>query len=397
MRIKILISILIIAAAGAGVFVWQRNTGPQNPVTPPDNANDFINQTLAGERDALIPTTTREQTGEIENPKNKEDDTTADEPVVLGEICTGNKQSDFDCYKSYYEELLLNGSVKAAFADLRQRYETNNYIKSQCHPMVHVLGNAAAKKFSDVGEACANGDNFCSSGYHHGVLEGMIAKIGYANLAQNLDKICTGVAAQNRYSLTHHNCTHGLGHGLMAITNTELFESVKLCDELDDTWEQSSCYGGVFMENIIFDGKYHSSKYLKPADALYPCNAVEHKYAGGCYLIQTAYMLKVAGGDFKKVFELCSQAADTGLQSICYQSLGRDASGWNIANIASIKNICMMGKDYEQQSGCIIGAAKDVVWYRYSDVEGKQLCASLDSSLQQICYSTVDSYYQTFK
>jgi hypothetical protein len=111
--------------------------------------------------------------------------------------------------------------------------------------------------------------------------------------------------------------------------------------------------------------------------------------------MQTSYALKENGGNFKATFDLCEKA-DTGFEGICDQSLGRDASSRSNYNISGIKNICMLGENFDQQSNCVIGAVKDVISYFHSDVQAKQFCASLDSGLQDVCNTTEVSYYKNF-
>lgn len=149
------------------------------------------------------------------------------------------------------------------------------------------------------------------------------------------------------------------------------------------------------MENVIVDNKNHFTKYLKPGEPLYPCTAVGDKYKGTCYLMQTSYMLKVTNGDFAKVFLLCEQAGDA-FRATCFQSLGRDASGRSVSNAETTKNTCNLGKNFEAQSNCVIGAVKDFISYFHSDMQAKELCASLDTGLQSICFSTAESYYKSF-
>jgi hypothetical protein len=246
-----------------------------------------------------------------------------------------------------------------------------------------------------VAEAYIHGDSFCWSGYYHGVLEGVVARIGRQKVPDALNNICDGIVGKSSYSFDYYNCVHGLGHGVMAYTQDELFDSLKLCDRIFGTWEQSSCYSGVFMENVIVDNKNHFTKYLKPEDPLYPCDAVDAKYKGTCYLMQTSYMLKVTAGNFSKVFELCSQLEDA-YRSTCYQSLGRDASGRSSSDVTTTKNTCELGKNSEQQSNCMIGAVKDFISYFHSDTQAKQLCSVLAADLQTLCLSTTESYYKTF-
>lgn len=311
--------------------------------------------------------------------------------VPTESFCAGADLTSFDCYEDYFSLLTKQEGSQTAFALLRSLYDTSPYIKSQCHPLSHVIGRASAEKYASVGDAFAAGDSFCWSGYHHGVMESVIAKIGKSKLPTEMDGICASLRDARRYSFDHYNCVHGLGHGVMAITQTELFESLTLCDNLQDMWERQSCWSGVFMENVIVDGTNHFTKYLKPTEPLYPCNAVGEEYKQTCYLMQTSYMLKVLNGDFKKVFALCANA-DEGHVETCYQSLGRDASGRSVSDIQQTKATCDLGSNFSQRSNCIIGAVKDFISYHHGDVEAKQLCASLSSDLQSVCISTAESY-----
>lgn len=311
-------------------------------------------------------------------------------------ICQGDRVSNFDCYEDHYADLIKTESVDAAFIDLRNRYNENSYVVSQCHPIAHVIGQIAVKKYPTAAEAYTHGDSFCWSGYYHGVLEGIVGKIGQENVIAQINNICGSIAGKEDYSFEYYNCVHGLGHGLMAMTNTELFESLKLCDNLKGNWEQTSCYGGVYMENVMVDNKNHFTNYLKPDDPLYPCNKVDTKYKSACYLMQTSYMLKVTGGDFTKVFSLCA-TADADFVATCYQSLGRDASGRSVSDVTSTKSTCDMGQDFAAKSNCIMGAVKDFVAYHHSDLQAKEFCHALSTpDLIAICLSTAESYYQSF-
>jgi len=316
-------------------------------------------------------------------------------PKSLQKTDCSSTNDRFACYESYYNSLVKKKSVKAAFTDLRNKYE-DQYIKSQCHQLIHVIGRAAAKKYPNAGEAFSNGDSFCWSGYYHGVMEGIVSKTDINKLAEEINSICDSVSGKEKYSFDYYNCVHGIGHGIMYIKDNEVPLSLEACNNLKGHWEQSSCWGGVFMENIIANNKNHFTKYLKPDDPLYPCNAVEEKYRKTCYLMQTSYMLQVTGRDFLKVFELCGQVGEQ-YTDACYQSLGRDASGQSVSDIRQTKNSCLLGKDFRQQSNCIIGAVKDFISYFHSDVEAGELCAALPTELQQVCFDTAKSYYISFQ
>jgi uncharacterized protein (DUF427 family) len=300
------------------------------------------------------------------------------------------------CFAGFYQDIVFKKSIPLAFADLKARYDTDPYVKNECHQLVHLIGRSGYKKLGSVDQAFVNGDPFCWSGYYHGVMEGVAQVQGLSAFdPEKIDKICGNIPGKAKYSFDYYNCVHGLGHGIMDIKYNNLFSSLTLCDSLTGLWEQSSCWGGVFMQNVIADSRDHKTAYLKPDDPLYPCNAVGDKYKNTCYLMQTSYMLKVANRDFAKVFALCS-TVESGYVETCYQSLGRDASGQSISNKEQTIATCMLGKDYAQQANCMIGAVKDFIAYYHSDVQAKEVCAALTGDLQTTCTNTVSAYYTSF-
>ena len=314
----------------------------------------------------------------------------------LKEVCAGKDAANFDCYEKYYRDLIAAHGATAAFADIKKAYDANTYVKSQCHPLTHIIGQATAEKYTKPSQAYLEGDPFCWSGFYHGVMETLVAKIGRKNIVEKLDTICTDIPGKAAYSFDYYNCVHGIGHGLMEITGDELFTALETCNGLTGNWEQESCWGGVFMENIIIDGKNHITKYLVPSDPVYPCNAVDEKYKERCYVMQTSYMMKTTGSNFVKIFEIC-KGVDANYVNTCYESLGRDASGSTTSDIARTNAICLLGKDNDQRLHCVIGAVKDFISYFHSDVKARELCNTFSDAIKQTCLATADSYYASFK
>lgn len=311
--------------------------------------------------------------------------------TLTKETCTGENATNFTCYDNLYATIVRENGIEESFAFLRKEYQDSAYTKAQCHQLTHVIGRAAVEKFPSVFEAYGVGDGFCWSGYYHGVIEAVIADIGYVNLNDNLDSICNDIVEQRKYSFDHYNCVHGLGHGIMAINQNELFESLAQCDILKEHWDAASCWSGAFMENIMTDNRNHFTAYLKAEDPLYPCNAVDGQYKGTCYLMQTSYILTLNNQNFKETFDWCTKA-DEGFEDICYQSLGRDASGSTVSDAKKAKDICLLGENFNQQSNCVIGAVKDFISYFHGDEEAKHFCSLFEENLQEVCSVTATEY-----
>jgi|GEM_PF-1596189 len=310
-----------------------------------------------------------------------------------------------DCFDAYVRERTKEDGVQAAFTDLKVLYDVSPTVQSYCHPLAHAIGHAAVDKYPTVAEAFEHGNSFCWSGYYHGVMEQIMENMG-ESFVSKIDTICADIPGKAQYSFSYYNCVHGMGHGLMDVEGDDLFKSLKMCDKLTGAWEDQSCYSGVFMQNVINDGLAFHSANLKPDDTVYPCNAVDTPYKDQCYLMQTSYMLKINGYDFKKTFDICANV-DKGFSVTCYRSLGRDASGSSVSDLQKTHDTCLLGNDYTQQSECIVGAVKDFISYYHGIDKANLLCQSLNDPKQtqqalegprmvQYCLNTASNYYKSF-
>lgn len=312
-------------------------------------------------------------------------------------VCSGSTASDFNCWQSRYNTVVAQQSPEAAFTDIKAAANTNSYVKSNCHQLTHVIGRAAAIKYKTLAVTYAHGDQYCWSGYYHGAVETIAKEIGPKKIVAELPTVCESFFKSKPYGFDHYNCVHGMGHGLMAVENDNLFTSLDDCNAYTDSWEAQSCYSGVFMENVmdsILPG--HHTDYLKADDPLYPCTAVKQIYEQQCYLMQTSHALVVENYDYNKIFNLCG-TIDPAYVATCYQSLGRDISGNSSSDQASTISRCMQGPTATAQTNCFTGAVKDFISYFHSESQGLAMCAAIpDSGLSVSCTSTAGVYYQSF-
>lgn len=298
------------------------------------------------------------------------------------------------CWKSFYERAAKENPLRA-LQDLKARYNERGYLLQNCHSLLHVIGREAGIRYGSIARAYAYGDTFCRSGYYHGVLEGLFEGEDPQRVLLELDSVCAQVPGKDEYSYDYFACVHGVGHGLMALYEHELFDALKGCKSLSGEWEQSACYGGVFMENVIADTDELPSLYLDPDNLLYPCDMVEEEERGQCFMMQSSYMLKKNGGSFVGAFEQCARA-DEKFRGTCLVSIGRDASGWGGAQIEATAYYCLQGRTYEERSYCFWGASNDFVAQYDSDVEAKQLCEKADPEFVDYCKKVVTDYFATF-
>jgi hypothetical protein len=166
-------------------------------------------------------------------------------------------------------------------------------------------------------------------------------------------------------------CLHGLGHALLFFSRYRLAQSLEVCDVLPSSWSRSSCYGGVFMENVF--NATPETRDLSPTDYHYPCNKVDAKYRYECYMMQTSRMTEM-GLSTEQIFKECEKAKD--FREPCETSIGRDLS-----NFVRVGQSCMAG---------VVYALIDNTWDgRYA----LPFCAAFSGeSDQDACYSMSGKY-----
>lgn len=261
-----------------------------------------------------------------------------------------------------------------------------------CHTSAHKAGRFSYDIYAE--QAFKDGSAECHAGLYHGATEAYFKKNGTANLAQNLQTICS-YGGNDFFS---HQCLHGVGHGLMAWTGYELPDALQNCDKLPS--QQSSCYTGVFMENIVgglaeeateqqkqeLGG--HFTKYLSD-DPQYPCNAVDEKYKGSCYFMQTSRTIKLFDGDFAKVAAAC-QGAPAAHQFNCFSSMGRDIGSVHRTDDSKAIAMCGYATAGEMRIGCLNGAVQDSFWDPSGQDVALAFCAKLSEEPQKKnCYDTI--------
>ncbi|MDQ4143016.1 MAG: hypothetical protein M3198_04585 [Actinomycetota bacterium] len=309
--------------------------------------------------------------------------------------CSGT--SAFRCYRQHYRSLARDSGGEAALLALAHDAKTNGFLASKCHELAHVIGRAAGDARGHLSGTDSQDPNFCNAGYHHGVMEAFVAKSGVESILKAPDTVCADLRHSDKYSIAHHNCAHGLGHGLMRTYKHELFKSLKGCDALRDTWERNECYSGVFMEGVMAQ-----ASYLDADRPLYPCSVLATRYRTPCFLYQSQYTLQTRGNDFLTAFDLCARAEPDSRRA-CYQGVGGAAAGdsvqqslGDLAEVNSVVVRCRLGRDFEVQSACIDGAARQFIVLTYSGTGANAFCEALTDRFRAVCIRAAEEQSRIF-
>ena len=291
------------------------------------------------------------------------------------------------CYEQAFGNLAYYQGPKAALKLFDERIRTDPKIEAGCHRIAHMIGSAALARFKgDTAPAFAAGSSSCWSGYYHGILERAFSG---ASSKSDLGAISRGLcddAEIRRTAWLAYQCVHGLGHGLMIHTGYNLPFSLEVCDKLATKWDQTSCTGGVFMENISSSYGVRS-RWLRDNDLVYPCNAVKERHKLYCYLMVTSRILQANGYKWKEAARICSRV-ERNWVGTCFQSYGRDASGFTRQNPAEIDRLCKL-TGRRGQSDCIYGAARDVTSNYADGRPAAKLCNMAAKRLQPRCFNGI--------
>jgi hypothetical protein len=305
--------------------------------------------------------------------------------------CSG----DSGCLEQAFGNLTVRNGPKSAIRTFDESIRTDPSVESNCHRIAHTIGSAALARFEgNVGRAFTAGSAICSSGYYHGLLERAFAGLSSkTELAGAAGRICDD-ADIRRTTYFHYQCIHGLGHGLMITTAYDMPYSLSVCDRLATRWAQVSCTGGVFMENI--SSSYGiESRWLKDDDPVYPCNIVSAAHKQYCYLMVTSRILEVNKFDWKATAAECS-AVERRWVDVCFQSYGRDASGFSRQNVTRVLSLCRTAGAGERE--CLYGAARDMAndYARGGARRAVDLCSEAPVRLRARCFFGVGTILGTF-
>jgi hypothetical protein len=280
-------------------------------------------------------------------------------------------------------DIRKNGTEKA-LDDLQVMAAQDSAIASQSHQIAHAIGEYSLTRYPTAGDALAHCRSDFQSGCIHGVVEGYLSKTTDQNAF-------AGFCSQGQVKgsdFLRFNCLHGLGHAALSMSKYNLNQALGRCDLLGQEWDRSSCYGGVFMENVVtlWEGNDFLTTY-KTDDHLYPCTGLAAQYQYQCYLMQSSFILLLNHYDFAEAFTECD-GASAEFMPVCYQSLGREVSGYTLRSEPGSLKLCGLARP-EMRANCIVGAAKNFVDFYGRIPEGVALCATTESQSQETCYYAI--------
>lgn len=265
------------------------------------------------------------------------------------------------CLDGVFRTYLKSGTTKQALALLRELSDGDTAIRATAHPIAHAIGRETYRKAGTVHGAFQECDATEHSGCYHGAVErafvpetvaagssGGMTHVPYEVVRAKAPALCD--EGEKEGVSIYFQCLHGIGHAILFTLNYDIKKGLEVCDLLKTPFDQTSCAGGLFMENVsAFDvGK----RQLKPGDPHYPCTVVPEHFVSGCYSMQTSWWRELGFSPER----MASECADSGAPVACYTSWGRDLSDEvRIGKVEESASKCGMLAD-EHRRACIRGA-----------------------------------------
>jgi hypothetical protein len=304
-----------------------------------------------------------------------------------------------DCYEVMMKTYLESHEVKAVLVDLESLRTQSKAVENSCHDIAHSLGRLTFEKYGNVGDAFEMCDFTCHSGCYHGVMERQFNEgeaagthVTPAKLAAKIPTICAPDKFSNPRQSVIFQCLHGVGHAVLYSMEYDLEAALGICDKFATSYEQSSCYGGVIMENLTAFDK--DKRDLKQGDALYPCTKLEDKYKHSCYTMQTSWMFEM-GMSTEQIAKECQKVAQPYLDQ-CFVSLGRDLSGYFRTGNASIVVTACENHSGEYKLQCLRGVIYALVDNSWDAKFAYPFCDKLQQENQARCYVETNYYLSIY-
>jgi hypothetical protein len=303
----------------------------------------------------------------------------------------GTKLSDCHeqlCYEQAFGNVAYYQGPKAALALFAKQMAANPAVEAGCHRIAHKIGSASLARYhGNIPKAFAQGSSICWSGYYHGILERAFYGISSeAGLIKAARRVCASPGLQSNEWLLYQ-CVHGLGHGLMISTGYDLPFALRVCDKLQTSWDQTSCTGGVYMENVnAANGTSIGFKtpWVRDNDLVYPCDApVAKGHELYCYLMVTSRILAANGYDWEATAKTCAHVASAWIAT-CFQSFGRDADGTTRQDPVRDRELCRLAGKWEGE--CVYGVVRDMTANYAGGRQASGFCRIVDARLKGYCY-----------
>lgn len=314
--------------------------------------------------------------------------------AAASQTSTHGHESDADPLLARLTLVMRDEGTGPALEQLEAAVASDPGVLNRTHHIVHELGRRSFDHYRSSREAFSNCTPEFEWGCYHGVLEGYLDAQAVVD-GPSIQNACPSTVDTNDANILFQ-CLHGLGHGLVLHLDGDVRGALTLCDSLSDQWQQTSCYSGVFMENLVegqsaaAEGRTveDSGLLLDPREPLYPCSELDDRYLSPCYEMAASIVLWFNGHDFTQAGATCASAPRRYVPS-CYHGLGREAFGNSLAEPTKAVALCRDTKSARYARFCYAAIARNVINADRDTRRASDVCRAVPRGTQRACFAAV--------
>jgi hypothetical protein len=292
-------------------------------------------------------------------------------------------QADFVAEKQLLEQELRRKGAAGMVGLLKQKMAGNASVARECHPLLHHMGHAAYDHYGSFAEAMAHQDEFCNSGFTHGIIEA--AFLENDDWLETMQLVCPA-DGENTNNYRQWQCYHGVGHGIMYAQGRDVTKSLAGCEALPTDTARASCANGAFMEKFIVVDHMGQQRKNTPDHTF--CGTQPAKYKPDCYLYAPTAHLQKHPNAYTQAFNICSKVEKT-YERICAQGVAGQIMKDNIAQPTTTAMICADAAR-RLRTACAQGAISMYISHYASSSKAKKLCGNEFKAFKSACETAVE-------
>jgi plastocyanin len=259
--------------------------------------------------------------------------------------------------------------------------ENGEVVISSPHEFSHMIGREIFRQDGFDGiKICSKDFAF---GCFHGVSEQMFLTSGKNSLPL-IEKECIRLYPPTaKQKIKDPGCIHGMGHGILTLNNLDVASSLTDCDKLGIDY-RTSCWDGVFMEYSASD-----ASSFDPKDPWKFCNGFASNYQEKCASYIGQLYIKTFPFNTKTFADMCMQTPHKRLEVLCVRWIGYMVAENSGGSFDKIVNECKSTGRKDVDTFCMIGAAQEIEFQRYSNWRtlASSICSEVPEEYTVYCNS----------
>ena len=305
------------------------------------------------------------------------------------------------------------GGIGAGLDTLQAIAARDSNVYAQGHALAHGIGRFVMARNRADPSVLAQCRPVFEAGCYHGVLEGYLASMKTVDAAR-LTSMCAALLRPSESRLPAHECSHGLGHGLVERLSYDFRAVLGSCDTFADEALRGECHDGAFMQNAVrglglgsdstsaaapaehqhgtiapADG--HAARAMGPfraSNIAFPCDSIASPYQPSCWAYQPLAVVQLLQADFEKTLRACDLAPAPAARARCFAGIGKQSTGWFFEDVLRVIDLCSRAGSGNVEN-CLEGAVETLIDANWTAGAALAFCRNVPVTAKPSCYRMI--------